>query len=82
MTSLTLHPMTVMDCTLDRYMVLPDADSALAAVTALLRTIHRYHGEVCLLWHNSSVPTNDMTYQRRLYPMVLNAIADIQLFSE
>lgn len=82
LTSLTLHPMTVMDCTLDRYMGLPDADSALAAVTALLRTIHRYHGEVCLLWHNSSVPTNDMTYQRRLYPMVLNAIADIQLFSE
>ena len=82
LTSLTLHPMTVMDCTLDRYMGLPDADSALAAVTALLRTIHRYHGEVCLLWHNSSVATGDMTYQRRLYPMVLNAIADIQLFSE
>lgn len=84
LTPLLLHPMTVMDCTLDSpgYMALPDAESALAAVTALLRSIHRYHGEVCLLWHNSSVPTNDMTYQRRLYPMVLNAIADIQLFSE
>lgn len=82
LTSLTLHPMTVMDCTLDRYMGLPDADSALAAVTALLRTIHRYHGEVCLLWHNSAVPTNDTTYQRRLYPMVLNAVSDVQRLSD
>ena len=82
LTSLTLHPMTVMDCTLDRYMGLPDAESALAAVTALLRTIHRYHGEVCLLWHNSAVPTNDTTYQRRLYPMVLNAVSDVQRLSD
>lgn len=78
LTPLTLHPMTAMDCTLDRYMALPDADSALSALTALLRTIYRYHGEVCLLWHNSSVPTNDTTYQRRLYPMVLNAVAAVQ----
>lgn len=82
LTSLTLHPMTTMDCTLDRYMGLPDAESALAAVTALLRTIHRYHGEVCLLWHNSAVPTNDTTYQRRLYPMVLNAVSDVQRLSD
>lgn len=82
LTSLTLHPMTTMDCTLDRYMGLPDAESALAAVTALLRTIHRYHGEVCLLWHNSAVPSNDTTYQRRLYPMVLNAVADVQRSSD
>ena len=82
LTPLMLHPMTVMDCSLDRYMELPDAESALEAVMVLLHNIYRYHGEVCLLWHNSSVATGDMTYQRRLYPMVLNAIADIQLFSE
>lgn len=78
LTPLRLHPMTAMDCTLDQYMKLPDAESALSALTVLLRTVHRYHGEVCLLWHNSSVPTNDTTYQRRLYPMVLNAAAAVQ----
>lgn len=77
LTPLTLHPMTAMDCTLDgpSYMALPDAESALAAVKGLLCSIHRYHGEVCLLWHNSAVPTNDQTYQRRLYPVVLDAVS-------
>lgn len=80
LTSLTLHSMTVMDCTLDgsQYMALPDVKSALAAVRALLETIHHYHGEVCLLWHNSSVPSSDKTYQRCLYPLVLDAVAELQ----
>lgn len=78
LTPLKLHPMTAMDCTLDQYMQIPDAESALATLTTLLRTIYHYHGEVCLLWHNSSVPINDTTYQRRLYPMVLDAIAAVQ----
>lgn len=80
LTSLTLHPMTVMDCTLDgsQYMALPDMESALSSVRALLGTIHRFHGEVCLLWHNSSVPSNDKTYQRRLYPLLLDTVAELQ----
>lgn len=70
-TSLTLHPLTVMDCTLSNpnYMGLPEEQAA-QYVFGLLDEVKQHHGEVVLLWHNTSL--NNQTYHSRLYRAVLD----------
>lgn len=71
-TGLTLHPMTIMECTLDReeYMNLSE-EAALEKCKELIDCIYQYSGEVVLLWHNTSVTANAVGYQRQLYCAVL-----------
>lgn len=76
LTGLVLHPMTVMECTLDAkgYMNIRDEEEAFAVVRGLLEEIYRHGGEAVLLWHSPSVYPRNGTYQRSLYQRTLAAI--------
>ncbi len=73
-TSLLLHPLTIMDCTLsnDNYMHLGESE-ALAHSKQLLDTTHQYGGEVTLLWHNTTFGKG--MYHDNLYISLLQHIA-------
>lgn len=80
-TGLTLHPMTIMECTLERegYMNLNE-DEAVAQSIALLDQVYEHSGEVTLLWHNTSVARTEKNYQRQLYCKVLDSLPDKMVF--
>lgn len=73
LTSLTLHPLLVMDNTLSQanYMGLTE-DEAYFVCERLFEKVKLHHGDLCLLWHNSNI-TSD-TYHRSLYPKILQMI--------
>lgn len=75
LTKLTLHPLTVMDCTLNQkeYMNL-DYERAFEVVKALLAKIYSYNGEVILLWHNNSVSLTNGGYQKKLYDSIIQLL--------
>lgn len=79
LTGLLLHPMTVMDCTLDRkdYMNIQDEDEALAVVRGLLEEIYRHGGEAVLLWHSPFVDPRVGTYHQSLYRRVLASVLQL-----
>ena len=70
LTELTLHPLTVMDCTLSHahYMGLNE-DEAYFECQRLFEKVHQNAGEVVLLWHNTII--NHQTYHKSLYPKVV-----------
>lgn len=74
-TSLTLHPLTVMDCTLsnDNYMHLSE-EKAWQTVQQLLKEIKTHNGEVVLLWHNTIFSTIETNYHRSLYKKIINEL--------
>ena len=73
-TKLTLHPLTIMDCTLsnENYMHLSE-DEAYFLCERLIAKVKMHHGDLCLLWHNSIF--NDNTYHRSLYSKLLSLIS-------
>lgn len=76
-TDLTLCPLTLMDCTLDRpqYMGL-DYERARNASMAMLEQTRRHNGDVVLLWHNTELTeerASEGSYHKRLYLDLLNA---------
>lgn len=73
LTNLTLHPMTVMDCTLShsQYMGLNE-DEAYFECQRLFEKVHQNAGELVLLWHNTIVTKEG--YHRSLYPKLLNLL--------
>lgn len=72
LTSLTLHPITVMDITLSdgRYMGLNEQE-AFEYVVKLIEETKNYNGDLCLLWHNTSIG-NVNSYHRRLYNKIID----------
>ncbi len=72
LTELTLHPLTVMDCTLSNkhYMNLTE-DEAYFHCQRLFEKIHQNAGEVVLLWHNSIV--DGESYHKSLYEKLLGS---------
>lgn len=70
---LTLHPLTVMDCTLsnDNYMNLSE-DEAYFFCEQLFSKVKMHHGDVCLLWHNHIF--NKHTYHKALYTKLLDIL--------
>lgn len=72
-TRLILHPLIVMDGTLSepKYMGLGE-EQAFAYVSELVDQTARHGGDVCLLWHNTSVV---LAYHKRLYPEIIKYIA-------
>ncbi len=70
-TNLTMHPLTVMDCTLSNtnYMNLTE-EHAFNHCKELIDTTHKYAGELTLLWHNSTFGTK--SYHDRLYPTLIH----------
>lgn len=76
LTSLTLHPLTVMDCTLSdpQYMNLSYVE-ALTYCISLIKRIREVGGEVVTLWHNTSFATNNpCSYHRHLYTLLLKEL--------
>lgn len=73
MINLTLHPLTIMDCTLseEHYMNL-NREEATEICRQAIATVRRYDGDVCLLWHNTTI--NDHEYHRELYHEVLSML--------
>ena len=71
LTHLTLHPLTVMDCTLSNtnYMNLNE-DEAYFECQRLFEKIHQNAGEIVLLWHNTN-PTNN-PWHKTLYEQLIN----------
>lgn len=72
-TKLTLHPLTVMDCTLsnENYMNLSE-DEAYFLCERLIAKVRMHHGDLCLLWHNSIFTEGN--YHRSLYPKLLQLL--------
>lgn len=70
---LTLHPLTIMDCTLEekKYMALPE-EEAYEYCTLLIRAIQKAGGELVLLWHNTSVAEANGSYLKRLYNRLIS----------
>jgi hypothetical protein len=74
LTELTLHPLTVMDCTLsnNNYMNLNE-DEAYFECQRLFEKVYQNAGEITLLWHNTII--NPSTYHKSLYPKLLNILS-------
>jgi hypothetical protein len=79
LSSLLLHPLTVMDCTLEsrKYMGLT-CDEAAAYCLRMIDLIKKVGGEVTLLWHNSSVTDNAGSYLRTLYAILIDHLVNIR----
>lgn len=65
---MTLHPLTIMDCTLsaERYMHL-DYEHAMQLCLHMAEQVNKVGGELVLLWHNNEVSISPDSYQRQLY---------------
>lgn len=73
LTSLTLHPLLIMDTTLsgENYMNLTE-DEAYFLCERLIAKVRMHHGDACLLWHNSNFGSH--TYHASLYPKILQLV--------
>ena len=71
--ALIIHPLTIMECTLDRpqYMGLSYKD-AFEYSKKMISAVHEHNGELVLLWHNIN-PKNNWYYS--LYEAVLKDIS-------
>ena len=76
LTTLTLHPLTIMDCTLsnDNYMNLSE-DEAYYACQQIIDKTYQNSGELTILWHNSIFAQKG--YHKSLYPAVVRLIRDL-----
>ena len=74
LTPLTLHPLTVMDCTLSNtnYMNLQTEDEAYFFCEQLFDKVRQYAGDLTLLWHNSNPSGNP--YHKSLYIKLLKGL--------
>lgn len=72
LTTLTLHPLTMMDGTLSdkRYMNL-NAHDAYEYCIRLINMVESWNGELVLLWHNTSVEETPQSYHRKLYQDII-----------
>lgn len=78
LSQLVLHPLTVMDNTLYQvdYMGL-DYETAFKYCTMLFHTVRQFGGEICVLWHNTTVIDSDypqapVSWMRRFYEAMLD----------
>jgi hypothetical protein len=73
LTPLTLHPLIIMDTTLsnENYMHL-DEEEAYFLCERLIDKVRMHHGDLCLLWHNSSFTPD--TYHKSLYEKIIASL--------
>lgn len=76
LSSVLLHPLTIMDCTLEekKYMGL-GFDEALVYCQNLTEQVRNSGGDLTVLWHNTSAQENTNSYLRKLYSQLLNELA-------
>lgn len=72
---LTLHPLTVMDCTLYNpdYMNLNE-DEAYFCCQRLFDKVKQNHGDLCILWHNHTPSHNPIHFS--LYEKIINLLTE------
>lgn len=72
LTTLTLHPLTIMDGSLSdkRYMFL-NAHDANAYCSQLIDKVEKWNGELVALWHNTAVVKDPKFYHRALYENII-----------
>lgn len=65
---LVIHPMTIMECTLDgaNYMGLTESEARDYSYK-LIDRVAEYGGECVLLWHNTSLTIGNGSWQRKMY---------------
>lgn len=75
LSSLRLHPLVIMDCSLDeeKYMGL-SYEEALDYCRGLITRIREVGGELVMLWHNTSFSEGVNSYHRKLYLQLLNEL--------
>lgn len=75
LTSLSLHPLTIMDGSLSdkRYMNL-NAHDAYEYCIRLINMVESWNGELVMLWHNTSVEEIPHSYHRNLYAELIKFI--------
>ena len=78
--SLVLHPLTIMECSLNEpvYMNL-GYEGALAYSTQLIKQVASANGELVLLWHNDSITTRikpnvSVDWQRKLFAAIIEEL--------
>lgn len=73
LTALTLHPLTIMDCTLNepKYMSL-SYEQAFDYSKRLISETANHNGDLCLLWHNTSVSDLSGSYHKQLYAQIID----------
>ena len=73
LTSLVLHPLTMMDNTLsdERYMNMSEKE-AFEYAQNLIDEVKKNNGELVLLWHNNTVEKNNGLYHRDLYHKIID----------
>lgn len=71
-----LHPLTIMECTLDRkeYMNL-SYEKAFAYCKKLIENTAEHNGDIVLLWHNTSFIESPGNWQPALYRSLLNLLS-------
>lgn len=76
LSSVLLHPLTIMDCSLEekKYMGF-NQEEALAYSLNLIGQVKKAGGELTLLWHNTSAQENTGSYLRKFYSHLLNELA-------
>lgn len=77
-TTLMMHPLTVMDCTLDRkqYMNM-NFEEALNYAKGLVEQVAKHKGELTLLFHNDLLAKEVHPYHSRLYRELLRTIVKL-----
>lgn len=76
LTDLTLHPQSLMDCTLSnaQYMHIQSEEEAYDTCLEVIQQVRQYGGELVLLWHNNNV--EGQTYHRHLYQSIIEYLAN------
>jgi len=72
-TRVVVHPLSIMECTLDKYMRLSFVE-AKTVCQAVVDTVAAFQGELVLLWHNTTISDTAWGYQRKLYQELVGYI--------
>lgn len=77
LTTLTLHPLTMMECSLseEKYMGL-SYEEALTYALGLISQTAKYGGELVLLWHNTAFTEHESGYLKQLYSDLINKLTN------
>lgn len=77
LTGLTLHPLIVMDATLDqkKYMGL-NFETARTLCIDLIEKIRKTNGQLVVLWHNTQVRADKDLYHRQLYAQLISYLCN------
>lgn len=75
LTPLTLHPLTIMDCSLygEDYMHLTE-EEALRYSRSLIRAVRHHRGELVLLWHNTNPSASAIHFP--LYSRIIDLLTE------